>query len=114
MRRREFIALVGGATAWPRVAWAQRSSIPVVRLGLIRELLVKPGLIAFVADPNSTSSPQQVEEMQSAAKVLEQPLLVLHAGTERRSRKHLRPWRAKKSARCSMGLPRFIKSSVRS
>jgi putative ABC transport system substrate-binding protein len=53
------------------------------RLGLIRELLVKPGLIAFVADPNTTASPQQVEEMQSAAKVLEQPLLVLHAGTER-------------------------------
>src|SRR5262249_31692144 len=30
MRRREFIALVGAATAWPRVAWAQRSSTPVV------------------------------------------------------------------------------------
>jgi putative ABC transport system substrate-binding protein len=53
------------------------------RLGLIRELLAKPSLIAFVADPNSTSSPQQVEDMQSAAKTLEQPLLVLRAGTER-------------------------------
>ncbi|MFZ0346593.1 MAG: ABC transporter substrate binding protein [Pseudolabrys sp.] len=40
------------------------------RLGLIRELLVKPGLIAFVVDSNNTSSPQQVEEMQTAAKAL--------------------------------------------
>jgi hypothetical protein len=31
---------------------------------------VKPGLIAFVVDPNNTSSPQQVEEMQTAAKAL--------------------------------------------
>ncbi|MFZ1183008.1 MAG: hypothetical protein WAO14_06440, partial [Pseudolabrys sp.] len=53
------------------------------RLGLIRELLVKPGLIAFVVDSNNTSSPQQVEEMQTAAKALGQALLVLRAGTER-------------------------------
>ena len=53
------------------------------RLGLVRELLGKPGLIAFVVDPNSTTSPQQVEEMRSAAKALGQPLLVLRAGTER-------------------------------
>jgi putative tryptophan/tyrosine transport system substrate-binding protein len=53
------------------------------RLGLVRELLGKPSVIAFVVDPNSTTSPQQVEETRSAAKVLGQPLLVLHAGTER-------------------------------
>ncbi len=53
------------------------------RLELIRELLPKPGLIAFVVNPNNDSSPQQVKEMQSAAKALRQPLLVLHAGTER-------------------------------
>jgi putative ABC transport system substrate-binding protein len=53
------------------------------RLGLIRELLVKPGLIAFVVDSNNTSSPKQVEEMQTAAKALGQALLVLRAGTER-------------------------------
>ena len=46
------------------------------RLGLIRELLGRPGLIAFVVDSNNTSSPQQVEEMQSAAKALGQALLV--------------------------------------
>jgi ABC-type uncharacterized transport system substrate-binding protein len=53
------------------------------RLGLVRELIGKPGLIAFVADPNTTASPQQIEETRSAAKALGQPLLVLSAGTER-------------------------------
>jgi putative ABC transport system substrate-binding protein len=53
------------------------------RLGLVRDILAKPGLIAFVVDSNNTASPQQVEEMQSAAKLLGQPLLVLRAGTER-------------------------------
>src|SRR5262245_3617651 len=53
------------------------------RLGLVRELIGKPGLIAFVADPNSAVSPQQIEEMRSAARALGQSLLVLSAGTER-------------------------------
>jgi len=53
------------------------------RLSLVRDLLAKPGLIAFVVDANNTTSPQQIEEMQSAAKALGQPLLVLRAGTER-------------------------------
>jgi len=30
MKRREFICLAGATTAWPRVAWSQRSSAPVV------------------------------------------------------------------------------------
>ena len=52
------------------------------RLGLLRELLPKPGLIAFVVDPNNGSTPVQIVEMQAAAKAVGQPLLVLNAGTE--------------------------------
>jgi putative tryptophan/tyrosine transport system substrate-binding protein len=52
------------------------------RLGLLRELLTKPGLIAFVVDPKNGSTPAQIGEMQAAAKAVEQPLLVLNAGTE--------------------------------
>ena len=52
------------------------------RLGLLRELLPKPGLIAFVVDPNIGSTPAQIEEMQAGAKAVGQSLLVLNAGTE--------------------------------
>src|SRR5436190_389035 len=53
------------------------------RLGLLRDFLAKPTLIAFVVNPNNTSTPLQIEEMQAAASAVGQPLLVLRAGTER-------------------------------
>jgi len=59
------------------------SNLGPKRLGLVRDLFEKPGLIAFVVESSNTSSPQQIEEMQSAAKALGQPLLVLRAGTDR-------------------------------
>jgi putative tryptophan/tyrosine transport system substrate-binding protein len=52
------------------------------RLGLLRELLPKSGTIAFVVNPNNTATPFQVNEMQAAAQVVGQSLLVVKAGSE--------------------------------
>ncbi|MFL4984062.1 MAG: ABC transporter substrate-binding protein [Xanthobacteraceae bacterium] len=52
------------------------------RLELARELLPKPGTIAFVVNANSSSTPFQVREMQAAAQAIGQPLLVVSIGTE--------------------------------
>jgi ABC-type uncharacterized transport system substrate-binding protein len=51
------------------------------RLALVRELLPKPGTIAFVVNKNSTSTQFQVQEMQAAAQALGQSLLVVSAAT---------------------------------
>jgi putative ABC transport system substrate-binding protein len=52
------------------------------RLGLLREILPKPGVIALVVNPNSPATPLQLQDMQAAAAALAQPLLILRAGTE--------------------------------
>ena len=51
-------------------------------MGLLRELLPKPGTIAFVANANSAMTPFQIQEMQAAAQAVGQPLLVVSVGTE--------------------------------
>jgi putative tryptophan/tyrosine transport system substrate-binding protein len=52
------------------------------RLGLLRELLPKSGLIAFVVNANSGATPFQIQEMQAAADAIGQALLVVRIGTE--------------------------------
>src|SRR5262249_39314634 len=52
------------------------------RLGLLGELLPIQGTIAFVVNPNSASTPHQIEEMQAAAQAVGQPLVVVSVGTE--------------------------------
>jgi putative ABC transport system substrate-binding protein len=52
------------------------------RLGLVRELLPKPGTIAFMVNPNSAATPSQIQLMQAAAQSVGQPLLVISVGTE--------------------------------
>ena len=52
------------------------------RLALVRELLPKPGTIAFVVNKNSGITPFQIQEMQAAAQAVGQPLLVVSVGTE--------------------------------
>lgn len=53
------------------------------RLGLVRQLLPEPGLIALLVNPNSATTPLQIEEVQQAASAIGQPLLILRAGNER-------------------------------
>ena len=43
------------------------------RLALLRELQPKPGTIAFVVEPNSGTTPFQVNEMQAAAQTSDNP-----------------------------------------
>ena len=52
------------------------------RLGLVCELLSKPGTIAFVVNPSNTTTPFQIQEMMASAQAVGQPLLVVNAGTE--------------------------------
>ena len=52
------------------------------RLGLARELLPRPGTIAFVVNPNTAATPLQIHEMQAAAQAVGQLLLVVSVGSE--------------------------------
>ncbi|WP_291856579.1 ABC transporter substrate-binding protein [Bradyrhizobium sp.] len=64
-------------TAYGRLAELGRK-----RLSLLRELLPKPGLIAFAVDPKNGATPFQVKDVQEAAQAVGQPLLIAEAGTE--------------------------------
>jgi putative tryptophan/tyrosine transport system substrate-binding protein len=52
------------------------------RLALLRDLLPRPGTIAFVVNANSAWSAPQVQEMQAAAQSIGQPLLVVSVANE--------------------------------
>jgi putative ABC transport system substrate-binding protein len=52
------------------------------RLGLLRDLLPRPGIIGFVVNANSAWSAFQVHEMQAAAQSIGQPLLVVSVASE--------------------------------
>jgi len=58
------------------------NSLGPKRLGLLREMLPRPGVIAFVVNQNSTSTPVQLQEMREAAQAIAQPLLILNAAVE--------------------------------
>jgi putative ABC transport system substrate-binding protein len=63
-------------------AYVFTSRLGTKRLSLIRALLPRQGVIAFVVDPNNISTATQLEEMQQAARAIGQPLLVLRVTNE--------------------------------
>jgi putative tryptophan/tyrosine transport system substrate-binding protein len=53
------------------------------RLQLLREVVPDAKLIAFIVNPNTASGPPQIREMQAAAQVIGQQILIVKASTER-------------------------------
>jgi putative ABC transport system substrate-binding protein len=51
------------------------------RLELLREVLPQPGLIAFLVGPGQTA-PEQLRQVEAAAQMVGQPILVLHGRNE--------------------------------
>jgi ABC-type uncharacterized transport system substrate-binding protein len=49
------------------------------KLGLLRELLPQPGLIAVLFGWRTASTPGRLRELEAAARTIGQPILVLHA-----------------------------------
>jgi putative ABC transport system substrate-binding protein len=58
------------------------SRLGTKRLSLIRALLPKPGLVAFVVDPSNLSTQSQIDEVRQSAESVGQPLVVLRATNE--------------------------------
>ena len=79
------------------------------RFGLVRELLPRPGTIAFVVNPNNASTPFQIQEMQSIAQAVGQPLLVVNVGSEEQVDKAFRQCRNARSMQFSTGQGCFSK-----
>ena len=59
------------------------SEIGPKRLELLRELVPKAALIAFIVNPTSGSAALQTKEMQAAARAVGQQILILNASTAR-------------------------------
>jgi len=82
------------------------------RLGLLRKVIPKPGLIAFVVNPNSAMTPAQVESLQAAAQSVAQLPLVCLRAPKRKSMKRSRPWRNAMSPESCTARPCFSRSSA--
>src|SRR5436190_1939447 len=104
MRRREVIALLGGAAAWPLPLGAQQAAMPVVgflsgrslasdahlvdalwpkRLELVRQLATPASLVALLVNPDSQTTGPAIRDLQGAARGIGQNVLVLNVRTER-------------------------------
>ena len=59
------------------------TSLGPKRLGLLRELTPKAGVIAFLVNPSSQIAAMQITEVQEAARSIGQAMFILNASTER-------------------------------
>lgn len=58
--------------------YALGAEIPTKRLELLREILPQPGLIALLLGPENQVAAEQLRQVEAAAQVVGQPILVLH------------------------------------
>jgi putative ABC transport system substrate-binding protein len=62
--------------------YALGAGITAKRLELLREVLPQPGLIALLVGPENQVAAEQLRQVEAAAQVVGQPLLVLHGRNE--------------------------------
>jgi putative tryptophan/tyrosine transport system substrate-binding protein len=79
MRRPEFIALVGGAAAWPLAA----PELAAKRLELLRELVPCATHVAVLVNPTNPVVDSIIKDMQPAARTMGLQIQVLNASTSR-------------------------------
>jgi putative ABC transport system substrate-binding protein len=48
------------------------------RLELLREILPQPGLVAFLVGPENQATPEHLRQVETSARTVKQPILVLH------------------------------------
>lgn len=68
----------GNATGWSSFV----TELIPKRLELLREVLPQPGLVAALFGPTSVTTEQQIRDVETAARTLGQPILVLRARDE--------------------------------
>jgi putative ABC transport system substrate-binding protein len=65
------------------------TSLGPKRLELLRELIPKGSVIAFLVNPGSQIAEMQTSQVQETARSIGQEMFVLNAGTEKRNRRRL-------------------------
>lgn len=79
------------------------------RLEVLLELVLRPGQIGALINPNRPDADAQSQDVQRAAHALGQQVSILTAGSEREIDAALRIWSSSGSGRCWLARTRFFK-----